>query len=337
MSLQAKRISADDYLFAVSCLRAREVRRMTSDQLARMIDARDFDEAFRMLSEHGYDLSYDRDGQADVEATLTSLSANELRMCAEMIPDPHLLDFLRYPYDAHNLKSALKAEVRGEGTEDLLIDLGTVDSGSVQELALARNFDLFPENMRLSAPKAIEAYAKSRDPRLIDVILDRACYADVAAECRKFGLAYCEKLMEIKIDLTNVLTAIRLIRMNAFEDTDAMNDYFIAGGTLDAPFFSVCVNGEDALLAALSSTEYAFLPSIPANERQRLSDLDRICEDHYMEKARDAKNVSYGPEPVCAYLIALEYEIKNVRIILSAKRAGLDRQSIEKRLRQSYV
>ena len=65
--------------------------------------------------------------------------------------------------------------------------------------------------------------------------------------------------------------------------------------------------------------------------------MEKWADDFWMELVRDAKFVPFGAEVFIGYAIALEYEIKNIRILLAGKDAGLDSDVIRERLRKSYV
>ena len=50
-----------------------------------------------------------------------------------------------------------------------------------------------------------------------------------------------------------------------------------------------------------------------------------------------AKFVTAGIEPVAAFYIAKENEIKNLRMVLTGKLAGIAEETIKERLRETYV
>ncbi|HEX30202.1 TPA: V-type ATP synthase subunit C, partial [Candidatus Poribacteria bacterium] len=52
---------------------------------------------------------------------------------------------------------------------------------------------------------------------------------------------------------------------------------------------------------------------------------------------RPAKYVAFGIEPLIAYLIAKEHEVKLIRIIMIGKINQLSMDSISERLREPYV
>lgn len=65
--------------------------------------------------------------------------------------------------------------------------------------------------------------------------------------------------------------------------------------------------------------------------------LEKWADDFWMDLAREAKFVPFGAEVLIGYAIALEYEVKNIRILLAGKDAGLASDVIRERLRKSYV
>ena len=56
-----------------------------------------------------------------------------------------------------------------------------------------------------------------------------------------------------------------------------------------------------------------------------------------VEHLKRAKYVAFGIEPIIGYLAAREAELTAVRIVMSARSAGLDSERIMERLRDSYV
>jgi V/A-type H+-transporting ATPase subunit C len=56
-----------------------------------------------------------------------------------------------------------------------------------------------------------------------------------------------------------------------------------------------------------------------------------------MKLIRDAKYVTFGPEPILAYIYAKESEIKNLRIIMVGKINNIPSEVIRERLREVYV
>ena len=56
-----------------------------------------------------------------------------------------------------------------------------------------------------------------------------------------------------------------------------------------------------------------------------------------MEKMKSAKMISFGGEPLLAYIYAKETEIKVIRIIMVGKLNNINGEVIRERLRDIYV
>jgi V/A-type H+-transporting ATPase subunit C len=56
-----------------------------------------------------------------------------------------------------------------------------------------------------------------------------------------------------------------------------------------------------------------------------------------MALVKETKFIPLGLEVMVAFLAAHEYEVKNLRILLAGKEAGIPTQTIRERIRESYV
>jgi V/A-type H+-transporting ATPase subunit C len=72
-------------------------------------------------------------------------------------------------------------------------------------------------------------------------------------------------------------------------------------------------------------------------ESWRFTALERLLDNALMEYAKGAKYISFGIEPLAAYLIAKEGEMRTVRIAMTGLIQGLSREMMAERLRETYV
>ncbi len=68
-----------------------------------------------------------------------------------------------------------------------------------------------------------------------------------------------------------------------------------------------------------------------------LAGLEKEADDCLVETVRPAKYKSFGIDPVIGFFVARETEIKNLRLILTAKKLNMPVEDIKRRLRLSYV
>ena len=98
--------------------------------------------------------------------------------------------------------------------------------------------------------------------------------------------------------------------------------------------------GMEELLAVVSFSDYGrFLePSFDSlRTGGTLTAFERLCDNYLVSLLAGTRMISFGLEPVVAYLLGRENEIKAVRIVMASKLAGVSPQQITERLRDSYA
>ena len=322
----AARYDPTAYLYASARIRALEVRLTSKEQWSRLTELHSADEVLSAYADKG--VKDDRRELAAEDALRAAFAT-----VAESVPDPALVKFLQYPYDCNNIKALEKCRIRGLDPTDLLIDLGSIPANTLQTVSENELLALLPAHMAAALPLARAAYDKTGDPQEIDFILDKAAYADMQAVAAPFPFA--AMLVEARADLTNILICTRLIRMQAKD----LGRSLLERSAIPCGRFAVATllawydEGEEALIGALSGTPYAKIVDKDAT----LSTIEKRADDHVAALVRQAKAVTFGAEVPIAYLMAIENESKNLRILLAAKKAGLDGAATRARMREHYV
>ena len=334
----ASKIDTTEYMYCSARIRAMEVSQITRDKMRVVADSSTFSEAINKISEYGVELVYTEGGEVDAEASIEKIYKDACGFIENYVPHPEQLNFLRYPYDCNNLKAAIKCYFRGISPDSMLYDCGVCPAESAMA-AIKGELTEYPENMTLAVSEAMESYAKTKNPQNIDVIMDRACFSDMLECAEVSGCEFFVKLVKAKIDLTNIITCLRLIRMNMGQAGYALLcGAVLAGGTYDTKFFCECYEGgEDKLCEALAFSDYYKFINCVCENRDNFSEIEKFSDDMYMEIAKGAKRIPFGPEVAAGYLIGIEYQIKNLRIILDANLTGKSVEAINERLRCAYV
>lgn len=323
-----------DYLYATGRLRALERSLIGSDQFAALLEAKSFSELSERLREYGLEAP-----NGDWEAVLSARLKGAYEEIKSLCPDDASLRLWLYPYDCNNVKAAMKGFLRGIDPRSMTVDFGTVSEDGVIEMVGKQDYSALPPEMRQAAPRAMEAYSKTKDPQVIDLTMDVACYADMLCEAKRGGVKFVLDLVQTKIDLINLLTCIRILRMKSGEIGKLLfRDAWINGGTLSLETLQNYFEGGEAFLwEQLRNTDYEQLALSVRGTEATLTAVEREADNLFMEKLLAVRYVSFGPEIPTAYLLAYEYEVRNLRIIISGKRVGLDTQVIRERIRKNYV
>lgn len=339
-----KTLQPTEYMYASARIRALENRLVGRERIEVLVDARSAGEALDRLAEYGV-TPPESEGVSSAP-TQTVLREDMLLVIlreayAEVegsVPDPAVFRYFRYPYDCNNLKAAVKCAIRGISAEGMLFDFGTVPAAHVEEALREGKLDVFPAAMSAAVPRAREAYDRTRDPRVIDTVLDAACYEDMLREATASGDATLLGWLRTKIDLVNILTCLRLLRMDMGRWGEGfLGDSLLRGGTLDESFFTKgYAAGEGGFWDALYTTPYHTLRRVEGEPRP-LYAVEKAADDLYMALVKEGARTPFGAAVVGGYLVGCETSVKNIRIILAAKDAGLSPDVIRERIRVSYV
>jgi len=185
----------NDYLYDSARVRSLEHSLIGRDGIEQLLATKSVEEMILRLGEMGVDAVTDTDGHFLREETLLQILRNAYGELREAISRNPELSLWLYPYDCNNVKAAIKGFVRKIDPRSMMFDFGTVEIEDVIRMVENGVFPTFPKEMQRVAPIAMAAYAKHRDPQRIDLLLDRACYADMlsAAKNRKSGKIWIAK------------------------------------------------------------------------------------------------------------------------------------------------
>lgn len=326
------RYDANEYLYASARIRAMEAHLLGRQQLDRLLLTASTDEFFDVLL--GKEPKTGEENSADrLEAHAQERLREAIDAVSKSVPDPTLIHFLQYPYDCHNLKVLEKCRCKGTDPTALLVDLGSIDIKTLLTVSEKELYALLPTHLSAAIDESRTAYAKNADPREIDFVLDRAAFADMAESAAPFSLA--AEWVSAKADLSNLLLCLRLLRMQGGEmGYSVLKRAALPGGSLSLPFLTECYDGGEELFcakAAHTPYEGVFIKDTP------LFEAECAADNFLMTLIRKARLISFGAEIPVAYLLATEAENKNLRILLAGKQAGLDRETILRRMRACYV
>ena len=324
-----------DWIYASARVRALEKRLPDGQRLERMLQARDVAEVCALCAEDGLKIAPE-----DPEAGLREYVADVYAQAAELSPDPRFLDVIRIQNDAHNVKSCVKSSVSGRDPSHLLVDTGTMPPVAVARAVEERDFDALPGGFRAAAAEAVEVWSRSRDPQMIDVIIDDACALARKDFAARSGVDFFVKMVDCDCDVANILTCLRIMRMSGEgADIEYLQRMLLPCGGIGADFFlSVYNDGESALWAAVASTRYAAVAqALDAVGEYSLSAVERAFENYKIDFLGTTRFILAGAPVIVAYVCASEYFVKNARIIIAGKNAGLDTEKIRERLRDAYV
>ena len=308
-----------------------ENRLLTRERMDRMIDARDTSEAMKVLGECGYGEG------ASLDAVLAQARADTFRDMEAAAPDHRLVEIFQLKYDYHNAKAILKAQAMGVPAERLLLPGGRYDGKELLEGWQREDLRGCSETFRKAMDRAKAALAESRDPQQADVILDRACYEEMARLARELESDFLMGYVRLSVDVANLRTAVRVHRMG--KEGDFLRQVLLPGGSVSEQ--TVAAARGEALGEVFRSGPLAQAAELGAKLTQpgsgALTAFEKACDDAVTAYLSAARRVPFGEQTVVGYLYARELELTAIRTIFAGRAAGLDGDTIRSRLRGTYV
>ncbi len=301
---------------------------LLKDKITRLCEV-SIDEAFRILLDSGFGagatdstFAYEKLLQAETE-TLDGF----IRMYA---PSKVEQAYFLLPNDFHNAKAILKARCVGESAEKMLVPVGTVDIATLTSAIQEGNFDGLPTALIEAIEEGKALLGTELSGAKLGAIFEKKLYEALQKTVRRN--AVLRKLLSIKIDMANVLIALR-----AGNEETARAQY-LAGGkysteqlavlfTEDSESIRVLFNGGklEAFIELCLRAKEKGLPYVEAEKYRDGYDVKSL-ESHKYELVKN--------EPFLYYVYRKKAEIANVRIVMACKFAGLDELQIKNRLRK---
>lgn len=324
-----------DYAQGVVMARVYEKRLLDKGKLEKMIDAKDANEAFKILLDSEYIKSSDGiENVKDYELLLKHETARVFKLGGEMLQDKRILEILSLKYDYHNLKAIVKGKVSGRSLDDLFIYSSENNPDKIKTQFENGHFTDTKSEFIKALRDAEAVYEDSNDPQMVDIVIDKAYYAHLKEIADSLGIELFSDYVSSSIDFFNISSMLRAVRMG--KPQNFLNNILIDGGGISVNrLISLSREDFDRIANALKSEKVgrALLECIEEyKESGSLGVVDNMKDIFLGRLNSDSRFVSFGPEPIFAYLVAKEKEISMVRLILVGKLNNIPSAKLRERL-----
>jgi V/A-type H+-transporting ATPase subunit C len=334
--LHAHTASSHDerYAYASGRIRALEMRLLGRQRLERMAEARDIDEALRLLSDTEYSMHFDEIEDIGYRGCLKNEEQRILALVDDLTLDPEVSDILRLKYDFHNLKVALREQFSGRDLGHLYMSFARYDAEMLRAALKAESVELLPEPLVEAAKDAYEALSSSGDPAEADTIVDRAMFGLFLERAKGFGAFYVQAIVQTWIDLANIRIFMRARSLEI--DSRTLPDMLIPGGfvkltdlteTFTSPLDEVLQRFEFSPYRQIIEFGGAGLES-----QGSLIPLEREIDSYVISFLGLSRYFTFGLEVILAYALLKENEVKMLRLTLAAKERGMTAEAIKERI-----
>ncbi|WMJ79211.1 V-type ATP synthase subunit C [Clostridium sp. MB40-C1] len=329
-----------EYVRAVPRIRSIENRLLDRAKIERMIEGNSAEETFKILQETEYGtLMNNIKRPEDYEIVLSEELKKLYSFMYEVSPDKTLIDIMSVRYDYHNIKVLLKEKALNKELSYLLIPVGTIPVDEMKEYVLTEENKNLTPLMGDAIKETEAAFEETKDPQQIDIILDKYMYKDMFSRAEKLQESYLLEFLNKNVDLINLKTLLRVKKQN--KSRKFLEDVLIEGGKLEREILIDMLNGSNEnIVSRLQYSDYNEIIKAGMDEylqSGKLNVLEKLSDNFIMDFIKDSKYVSFGIEPLLAYIFAKENEIKIVRIIMVGKLNNIAGDVIRERLRDIYV
>lgn len=319
----------EQYVYAVARIHSKELTLLDKQVLEQLLASKSHEECMRVLTDKGWGSS----DYMSAEQMLSYEREKTWELMKELVEDMSIFNTFLYENDFHNLKASLKQYYTHKERPNVFMKNATVDPELINQAVKEHDFTLLPEFMRESAKEAYEVLMHTGDGQLCDVILDRAALDTLYQKASETKLALFQKYAELRIVAANINIAVRGLKTG--KKSSFFQDAIAECETLDKnQLIEVILQGEQELYQYLETTIY--VDAVQAI-KESPSAFERWCDNVIMEEIKPQKNNHFSVEPLAAFILARESEIKSVRIILSGKLNNLSQDLIRERIREMYV
>ncbi|WP_295217667.1 V-type ATPase subunit [Ruminococcus sp.] len=319
-----------EFANAVAAVRAMESTLLTQSDMERMAAAENTAAIAEILTSCGRTVPRDKDEllramDEELEAVWEFLS--------DYAPENQELEILVYRNNFHNLKAALKALIMDTDAQRLFLRPTSLSLNELPGIVAAKHYDMLPVYMQETAMEAYDILTRTLDGQLADAVLDTAALQAMQTAAEQHKSEFMQKYAQLITVCADMKTAYRCSMMQKSEN---FLDTAICGSReLDkTSLVRAAARGTDALFTYLGGTPYS-----EAAEALTISParFEKWCDDAVISLAEEAKLQSFGIEPLAAYYLAKETEVKNLRILLVCKSCGAVQETITERMRKLYV
>lgn len=319
-------------------VRVRESTFLTSSDYDAMLRANALEDAIAVLRKTDYHVPDDILETKDFEGFLNQSLKEVYAELYAGIPDREIIDIFALRYDYHNLKVLFKEWYAEKDFESMYLPFGRYEIETLRRVVKTSEDKVVHPVMLKSINDVKSYYEDFKDMNGISILLDNAYLEHLAALRDGIDSNEVDEYIDAIINLENLSTLIRGMkqeRSQGFLKIITNTNGSIEQGELMAYADSKDYSG---LLKKFTQLNYGepLETLIDSSETMDVVAVDAKISEIKADLMQQANLKAFGPMPSLAYLYFKENEISNIRLILTAKDYGLDKEKIEERMRPIY-
>lgn len=306
-------MNRNDFILPVSMIKVQEKKLLNEDRLIKMLETNSFKEILRILNDTDYSYSIATTIQDDeYEKIINGELERVFKFTREISKNnQEIVDLAALKYEYQNLKLLLKDKGN-------ILDVYNISTGIIDKEELMNNFN---------------EVKKYKDFKEACIKLDKMYFKHLLKLANSTNISLFIDYAKISIDRYNIVTFLRLKKQN--RNVDYLDDILVDGGSISKEeLIKVYFNNTYLLLF---KKKIATKTWDTFEKNGDILEIEKIFDNMIISLAKEYKYITIGPEPIFTYIIAKEYELKALRLIMSAKLNDINIELVKSRLRGVYV
>jgi len=317
-------LGVEDYRYTFATGKVRVLLSLMLDKATflDMANAGDFAKAAEMLQGTEYALPNDTKDFGEVERFLLDKRSGVRSFFADLAGDTPVVELMRSRTDFANMRLAVRRTVTDKPIGTDYTNDGNFSADLFKEVFEQEKYNLFPEHMRQAVEEAVLSYYEDKDIRQIDYAIDRVQTRYKLSMARKLKNIFLLGLFRIQIDLANIRMILRL----KFVESQQQK-LFLQGGFVEPDRFCRAMDTDYESLGQLFFvTPYHRLVEEAASylmSEKSFLRAEQLCDAHIRGFLESTTEITAGLQPLIAYLLLKEEEIRKLRLVLTGKKNSL--------------
>jgi len=326
-------VGGDDwrYVRQTALVRVYEMQMLSRATLMDMANAENFEAAVGPLSATEYAMPRAGRDFAEAENVLRARRGAVRELFSDLMLDQPVVELFKTRDDFANLRLALRRTLTEKPLGTDYSSEGNFPPERFADVFEQENYDLLPDYLQAAADRAVLAYYQDKDIRRIDYAVDSVQAEYNLKTARRLKSLFLVGLFRIQNDLTNIRTMLRL----KFTESEQRN-VFLPGGYIELERLQRGLElGYESLGPLFFVTPYHRVVETGANylaSNKSFLGVEQQSDAHLIGFLKTTIQITAGPQPIIAYLLMKEHEIRTVRLILTAKKNHLDTKLILDRI-----
>ncbi len=319
------------YGYATAVVRVLESQMLNRATFLDMANAESFELALDFLGAGEYTLPQGSKNFTEFQDLLLLKRTAARELFADLMIDNEVVELFRSREDFANIRLALRRKLTEKPLGIDYCNDGNVPAEQFEQIFEEENYSPLPLYLQEAIEQAVLAYYQNKDIRQIDYAIDNAEAEHRLKRACGLNNIFLLELFRMQIDLTNIRTMLRL----KFTESELRN-VFLNGGYVEPERLKHVLDiGYEAVAPQFFATPYYEVVEPGVSyllSNKSFLKLEQRCEGHLAGFLKSALLIAAGPQPIIAYLLLKENEIRTVRLILTAQKNALDTKLILDRL-----